>query len=36
MGLQPEEIVIPQGGKMSADNSTKPDNKTTDDMMEVV
>jgi len=35
MGLQPEEIVIPQGGKMSADNSTKPD-KTTDDRREVV
>ena len=35
MGLQPEEIVIP-GGKMSADKSTKPDNKTTDDRREVV
>jgi len=34
-GLQPEEIVIPQGGNMSADNSTKPD-KTTDDRREVV
>jgi len=35
MGLQSEGIAIP-GGNMSADNSTKPDNKTTDDMMEVV
>jgi len=36
MGLQPEEIAIPQGGKMSADNSANARQKTTDDMMEVV
>jgi len=35
MGLQPDEIAIPQGGNMSADKSTKPD-KTTDDRREVV
>jgi len=35
MGLRFEGIAIP-GGNMSADKSTKPDNKTTDDMMEVV
>ena len=36
MGLQPDEIAIPQGGNMSADKSTKPDNETTDDRREVV
>ena len=35
-GLQPEEIAIPTGGNMSADNSTKPDSKATDDRREVV
>jgi len=36
MGLQPEEIVIPQGGNMSADKSTKPDKTTDDRRREVV